>query len=155
MPPLGGYFFMVEPRKESKGRHQCAHWCNQVSGGHLVSPWEIPFVSERSHETVDWNKFWKYEPAVRLVIFYWYGIQRGESNLSKCDADERRWRRLDGATQWFHRFPSALPNKTDHFDTKVSEWSVLIFTILRIYDTISKQTWICLSDTHRTKASPV
>lgn len=32
--------------------------------------------------------------------------------------------------------PSAPPYKTDHFDTKVSEWSVFIFTIFRIYDTI-------------------
>ena len=33
---------------ESKGRHQCAHWCKKVSGGHFFSPWEIPLISERS-----------------------------------------------------------------------------------------------------------
>ena len=52
---LGGYFFMVEPRKESKGRHQYAHWCTQVSGGHLGSPWEIPFLLERSPQGL-WDK---------------------------------------------------------------------------------------------------
>ena len=35
------------------------------------------------------------------------------------------------------RISSGPPYKTDHFDTKVSEWSVFIFTIFRIYDTIS------------------
>ena len=44
MPPAGGYFFMVK-RSDSKGRHQFADWCNQVSGEHLVSPWEEPCTS--------------------------------------------------------------------------------------------------------------
>ena len=35
------------------------------------------------------------------------------------------------------RIPILRPNKTDHFDTQVSEWSVFSFTILRIYDIIT------------------
>ena len=37
-------FYLYIGAVESKGRHQCAHWCNQVSGGHLISPWEIPLI---------------------------------------------------------------------------------------------------------------
>ena len=37
----------LHSERDSKGRHQCAHWCNQVSGGHLVSPWENPQTCER------------------------------------------------------------------------------------------------------------
>ena len=33
---------------DSKGRHQCAHWCKKVSGGHFFSPWENPLVSGRT-----------------------------------------------------------------------------------------------------------
>ena len=32
---------------DSKGRHQCAHWCKKVSGGHFFSPWENPLISGR------------------------------------------------------------------------------------------------------------
>ena len=35
---------------ESKGRHQSADWCKQVSGGHLFSPWEIPCTFGRIPE---------------------------------------------------------------------------------------------------------
>jgi len=33
--------------RDSKGRHQSADWCNQVSGGHLVSPLENPLIDRR------------------------------------------------------------------------------------------------------------
>ena len=34
--------------RDSKGRHQSADWCNQVSGGHLISLWENPLLHRRT-----------------------------------------------------------------------------------------------------------
>ena len=35
-----GFYYWQRMRMDSKGRHQCVHWCNKVSCGHFVSPWE-------------------------------------------------------------------------------------------------------------------
>ena len=42
----------MEPRKKSKGRH-ARRAVKQVSGGHLFSPWEIPYASGCIREDVD------------------------------------------------------------------------------------------------------
>ena len=49
---VSGFF---NTRVDSKGRHQCAHWCNQVSGGHLISPWESPSYSRRIRYGCGWD----------------------------------------------------------------------------------------------------
>ncbi len=49
---VSGFF---NTRADSKGRHQCAHWCNQVSGGHLISPWESPSYSRRIRYGCGWD----------------------------------------------------------------------------------------------------
>ena len=33
---------MAHRRMDSKGRHQCVHWCKQHAGRVLFSPWESP-----------------------------------------------------------------------------------------------------------------
>ena len=38
---------IFNPYRDSKGRHQSADWCKEVSGGHFFSPWENPFLAER------------------------------------------------------------------------------------------------------------
>ena len=48
--------------------------------------------------------------ALNIVVFFlWYGIQTRGIERSKCDADERRARRLDGAHPKWNRFLSAPP----------------------------------------------
>ena len=83
---------------DSKGRHQCAHWCKKVSGGHFFSPWENPLVSgrtpcgcgQKSNLSDLWNPiitprrispfpFLRPRPKCRIykIPFLWYKEQSG------------------------------------------------------------------------------
>ena len=62
---------------DSKGRHQCAHWCNQVSGGHLISPWENPWPYGRIRQGCGHGAIWVVAVLVliEMVTFLRGGIR--------------------------------------------------------------------------------
>ena len=53
----GGFYYWQRMKLDSKGRHQCAHWCNKQSSGLFVSPWENPWTYRRSRMGVDVSPF--------------------------------------------------------------------------------------------------
>ena len=53
----GGFYYWQRMKLDSKGRHQCAHWCNKQSSGLFVSPWENPWTYRRTLMGVDVSPF--------------------------------------------------------------------------------------------------
>ena len=87
-------YFELRAGRDSKGRHQCAHWCIQQSGGLLNSPWESPWIWERNPEDCE---------AISII----------------SGAKKYRRRRLDGAEPLFcscgakcKRVPSGVPQRS-------------------------------------------
>ena len=61
--------FWYGERMDSKGRHQCTHWCNKQSGGLFVSPWESPSDSRR----IRYGCGWEPNRAIKRISRYPFG----------------------------------------------------------------------------------
>ena len=84
-------YFALRAGRDSKGRHQCAHWCIQQSGGLLNSPWESPWIWERNPEDCE---------AISII----------------SGAKKYRRRRLDGAEHLFSSHWEENANESRHLD---------------------------------------
>ena len=77
--------FWYAGRMDSKGRHQCAHWCNKQSGGLFVSPWESPSDSRR----IRYGCGWEPNRAIKRISRYPFGYLlfglSGGTRRSECE----------------------------------------------------------------------
>ena len=64
----GGFYYWQRMKLDSKGRHQCAHWCNKQSSGLFVSPWENPWTCRRTRMGVDVSPFSFFSPWEVLLL---------------------------------------------------------------------------------------
>jgi len=71
----------LQRTRDSKGRPQCARWGNQVSGGHLVSPWENPLICERSRYGCGRGSIWVAAVCVGPSVA---NAAQRDSNRSEC-----------------------------------------------------------------------